>query len=89
MTVTSAELALADQAAKALLEQLGLSTYLYEVEPRDGAWVLRLDCAAPDGWQSVTLALDKAQLLTSLEDTRVRDDLLAAWRRRLAGCKIG
>lgn len=89
MTVTTSELALADQAAKALLEQLGLSAYLYEIEPRDDAWMLRLDCAVPEGWQSTTLELDKRKLLTSLYDGAVRSELLETWRNRLSACKVG
>lgn len=89
MTISTVELALAKEATRILLDELGLAAYLFEVEPRNDAWELRLDCAVADGWQSLRLPLDKAKLLTSLEDPAARADLLAAWRARLASCKVG
>jgi hypothetical protein len=71
MSVSLQELSRAKDAAGALLDQLGLEAYLFEVEPRDGDWLVRIECAIDEGWQTTSLAVGRARLLTS---------------RRTAGC---
>ncbi|OGI46789.1 MAG: hypothetical protein A2637_05200 [Candidatus Muproteobacteria bacterium RIFCSPHIGHO2_01_FULL_65_16] len=77
----------AREAARALLEQLHLAAYLFEVEPRAELWEVRIDCALVDGWQSATIGVDIAQLLGSRADPALRARLLKEWRTRLAACK--
>ncbi|MDX1251097.1 MAG: hypothetical protein IDH49_02345 [Gammaproteobacteria bacterium] len=87
MPTSITELAAAKGAAAALLDELGLEAYLFEVEPREGQWELRVECAVEAGWESVMLPVDKPKLLASREDAAVHAELLAAWRERLAACK--
>lgn len=86
--ITTRDLARTKEAVAALLEQLGLSAYLFEVEPRgDGEpWTVRIDCAAQEGWQSLSLPFDADRLLGSEAEARVRSDMLSEWRHALAGC---
>lgn len=86
MQVTTAELVLARQAASALLDALGLDAYLFEVEPQDGPWEMRIECPVREGWQALQFAVDKDRLLASQTDDRARDELMAEWRQRLASC---
>ena len=88
MAITTRQLAQAKDAATALFEQLGLAEYLFDVEPRDGPWQVRIDCAANGGWQSLILDVDPDQLLRIQEDARARDELLERWRRALSSCKV-
>lgn len=55
MTLSIAELARAREATTELLDELGLDAYLFEVEPRDGQWQLKVDCAiaAEGAWESL------------------------------------
>lgn len=82
-------LAEAREAAGAALEELGLAAYLFEVEPREGPWELRVECAVPEGWETLIVPVDRRQLLASRTDRALRDQLLADWRRALAACITG
>lgn len=70
-----------------LLEQLGLDAYLFEVEPRDGPWEVRIECAHTDGWQTVLLAVELERLLGCRSDGAERTRLLGDWARRLNACR--
>lgn len=86
--ITTRDLAQTKEAVAGLLEQLGLSAYVFEVEPRDdGApWEVRIDCAASGGWQSLSLPIDADRLLQAAAEGSVRADMLSEWRNALAGC---
>lgn len=83
MIATAKDLSEANEAVAALLDQLGLEAYLFEVEPHEGRSGVRVDCARAGIWQSVTMAVDIARLLHSRTDAVVRDQLLADWGKRL------
>jgi hypothetical protein len=85
--ITTAELAQAKEAVSTLLEQLGVAAYLFEIEPREDRWSLRIDCALDEGWQSVALPVDKSLLVASRNDVLVRERLLNEWRPQLGACK--
>lgn len=87
MPASTEELLKAKETAAALLEQLGLVAYLFEVEPREEHWEVRVDCALDQGWQTSVLLVDKVLLLSSLHDPGARERLLQEWGRHLASCK--
>lgn len=85
MNVSTSDLTRARNAAERLLESLGLEAYLYEVEPGENdAWTLVLECATGDGWQRLSCAVDKGELLRSLDEEAVRERLSAELSRRVA-----
>lgn len=84
MILSSAELAAAKDATDALLDELGLEAYLFEVEPQETAWQIKVDCATAEGWQSLTLTVDKQALLESRTDPAVRSRLMGTFRRKLS-----
>ncbi|MCL4470112.1 MAG: hypothetical protein ACYC05_07010 [Sulfuricella sp.] len=84
--VSVADLAQAKTAVGALLEELGLSAYLFAVEPREGAWAVIVECATDSGWQRSELQAG-AELLAGLGDPAARAELLDQWRAHLAACK--
>lgn len=88
MPLSSADLIQAREAAAELLEELGLDAYLFEIEPRDGQWELRVECAIEEGWENVVLPVPKALLLAGRDDVDARQQLLTDWRERLAACKV-
>jgi len=67
-----------------VLDQLGLTAYLFEVEPHEGAWEVRIDCGRLSDWQSTTLAVDGKRLLSSCTNEAVRAELLEEWGKHLA-----
>ena len=68
MPISTDDLLQAREAARTLLERLGLEAYLLEVESRDEQWELRVECVVSDGWQPTTFAIQKASLLRSQEE---------------------
>ncbi len=87
MTISTMELAEAKEATAALLGDLGLAAFLFEVEPRAGRWEVRVECAIESGWQTVVLDVASERLLACRRDAAVRAALAAEWRDRLGACK--
>ena len=87
MKLSIDDLVQAKEATHALLEQLGLATYLFEVEPRDGPWQVRVECAVDGGWQSIVLDVDVQELLKSHTDSGMFEQLLAQWCGHFAACQ--
>lgn len=88
MPLSSADLIQAREAAAELLEELRLDAYLFEIEPRNGQWELRVECAIEEGWETMTLSVPKSLLLAGRDDRAARRRLLTDWRERLAACKV-
>ncbi len=84
MLLSAAELVAAKEATGALLDELGLSTYFFEVEPQENTWRIKVDCATKEGWQSLALTVDKQTLLQSQTDSAVRSHLMDVFRKRLS-----
>lgn len=87
MPASTEELLKAKEMVATLLEQLDLAAYLFEVEPREGHWEVRVDCALDQGWQTSVLLVDKALLLSSPHDPGARERLLQEWGTHLMSCK--
>jgi len=87
MRLSTEDLIQAKEATRTLLERLGLAAYLFEVEPREKLWQVRVDCAVDGGWQSITLDVDLKQLLMCRNDPGVHEQILAQWRKQLAACR--
>jgi hypothetical protein len=86
--LSSIELAKSREVINDMLEQLGLQTYLFEVEPREGMWEVRVECATAAGeWQSIAIPLDHAELTASLSDDAARKSVLAKLATHIAACK--
>lgn len=89
MSVSTTELTRARAATEQLLESLGLAAYLYEVEPGgNGGWTIILECATDDGWQRLSVAVDKRDLLRSVDNHTVRERLAAELSRRVSACQV-
>lgn len=83
MQLSQKQLIEARDTVQSLLEQLGLATYLFEVEPRADHWEVRVECAPDSGWQSSVLNVDEEWLSACRIDGAARDKLLDEWRKRL------
>lgn len=83
VALSTGELIAAKDAVVRLLEELRLAAYLFEVEPREGAWELRMECELEDGWRITHLDIPKEHLLASMYDAKVRASLLRTLRQHL------
>jgi hypothetical protein len=90
MSVLMTELAAAREVTAGLLTELGLDAYLFEIEPRDDLWELKMDCAvnAEDTWETVNFTVPKAMLLNSPSDDAIHQRILSEWRDHLGDCKL-
>lgn len=87
MTVASSELIQARQAISDVLDELGLDAYLFETEPRESQWELKVECAVEGGWSTYTLQVTEQLLTAGSEDTRAHELLLEQCREVLVACK--
>ena len=90
MVVSTSELIKARDTASAILEELKLDAYIYEVEPQNGDWELKVECACDvdGGWEMVTLKVPKQMLLDSDRTHSAKESLFAYWRKKLNRCKL-
>ncbi len=84
---SAGELEQAREATSTLFEELGLAAYLFAIEPREGRWELKVECAIEEGWEAITLPVDIQLLLSSRADPDARKRLLETWAPRLAACR--
>ncbi len=89
MNLSARELAQVREVVGRVLEELGLEAYLFEVEPHEGQWDIRVECAVDDGWETCRLTADKEYLLRGTDDPVVHEVLLDNWREALSACRRG
>lgn len=86
MRVSTSELARTREVVGKVLEELRLDAYIFEVEPGDGQWEIRVECAVADGWETCRLTADKEYLLRGTDDAIVHEVLVDNWREALCDC---
>jgi hypothetical protein len=90
MSLSTLDLAKARFNANAILEELQLDAYIYEVEPHNGDWELKIECACnvDGGWEMITLKVPKDMLLESDQVHSAKESLYAYWKKKLESCKL-
>jgi hypothetical protein len=90
MSISTLDLAKARESANAILKELQLDAFIYEVEPRDDVWELTVECACEvdGGWQTIMLKVPKRMLLDSFDDDKAKQQLFEYWKKMLADCKL-
>lgn len=83
VALTTDELVAAKEAVARLLDELRLAAYLFEVEPREGDWEVRIECELEDGWRITHLDIAKDDILASARDPLMRASLLRTLRTHL------
>lgn len=86
MAVSMSELALAREVVGKILDELRLDAYLFEVQPCEGQWEVKIECATEGGWEAVRLGAAKEYLLRGADDAEVHQVLLDDWREALSAC---
>lgn len=75
----------AREAAREVLEEVGLDNYLFTLDPREAGWELKVEHPVSEGWQTVTLSVDRDLLLACRTDRSARRLLAERWRQRMSG----
>jgi len=83
MEISEQELAQARDTVAELLNQLGLSAYLFAVEPRADHWEVRVECAPNGSWRSSVFSVEEEWLAACRTDRTARNALLAEWDKHL------
>lgn len=87
MELSAEELAQMRMNVTALLDELQLDAYLFDIEPRTGQWEIRVECATDNGWGTFRLTAESDYLLHGRNDAVAHAVLLDNWRDTLAACK--
>jgi len=90
MTLSIIDLAKARETASAILGELQLDAYLFEVEPKDDAWELVVECASEidGGWATIRLQIPNKVMLDGFNDDVANGRFFQYWKKQLATCKI-
>lgn len=87
MPMTSSDLIQARLLIDDILNALEIDAYLFEIEPRDGHWELKVECAVDEGWGSYRVALNETELHAGFSDEEVRNKLKEQCWQSLSGCR--
>ena len=88
MTLSMIELAEIRDVVGKLLDQLKLDAYLFEVEPNEDQWEIKVECAVGnETWETVRLTAKKDILIHGADDAVMHQVLLDNWREALSACK--
>ncbi|MDH5370759.1 MAG: hypothetical protein OEW99_12085 [Gammaproteobacteria bacterium] len=88
MSLSISELATIREVISKLLDELQLESYVFDVEPQEGQWLLMVECAIEEGWQTVTLKANKDYFKHGADDAVFHQLLLDEWREALSTCKV-
>jgi len=88
MKISTDELAEMRRNVTALLDELQLDAYLFEIEPKEAQWEIRVECAVDEGWETFLLTAEKDYLLHGLDDAVAKEVLIDNWSEALASCRI-
>lgn len=86
MIISTLDLTNARETVHSLLEQLQLDAYLFEVEPREGRWLIQIDCGLGEEWQSLELEVENEQLQACKTAGQAREELLTSMDKQFQAC---
>ena len=88
MTLSVVELARVREEVAQLLDELRLDAYLFEVEPQNAHWEVKIECAVTEGWETFRLTAEKQNLLRARDNIETHKQLLNDWRSALTACRV-
>ncbi|MGD8941335.1 MAG: hypothetical protein PVJ72_18300 [Gammaproteobacteria bacterium] len=87
MTLSITEMAEIREVVGKLLDQLELDAYLFEVEPKEDQWEIKVECAVgEESWETVRLTAKKDILFHGADDAVMHQVLLDNWGEALSAC---
>lgn len=87
MTTTTAQIAMIREYVNGLLDGLGLDAYLFEIEPHDDEWKIKVECAIEQGWTNVSIMLDGDSMQASCDNDQLKQQLIDELSQSLCDCK--
>lgn len=87
VTTLTAQLAMIREYVNGLLDGLGLDAYLFEIEPRDDEWEVKVECAIEDGWTNVSFMLNGDRVEASYDNEQLKQQLVDELSQSLCECK--
>lgn len=87
MRVSTLDFVRARDVAARLLDELDLDAWLFEIEPKENHWELKVECATDSGWETVTVGVHQEVLQQCCDDEQKRRALVQEWGGRLRACK--
>lgn len=88
MSISIDELTQARDVVNAILDELQLDAYIFEVEPRNEQWEIIVECAITEGWERFRLSVSRENLLRDVDDAVADQSFLDDWREMLSACKL-
>ena len=67
-----------------LLDEIGLRSYVFNVEQDETNWIILVDFPHHDDWQALDLRVDKDLLRDCLEHPETCQGVSSAWKDKLA-----
>ena len=83
MMPSGTEIREAREAVQRILEGIGLRSFVYTLDPKEGPWQLRIEYTEDGEWQSCSAFVDPVLLRASLRDEATRERLRDALRAKL------
>ena len=83
MKITTNRVEQARDAVEILLDEIGITNYLYDVEPREGQWDIYVECAINDGWGNFQLSVAEEYIVRAKDDAIIHDFLKDEWKDAL------
>jgi molybdenum cofactor biosynthesis enzyme MoaA len=83
MMPSGTEIREAREAVQRILDGMGLRSFVYTLEPKEGPWQLRIEYTEDGEWQSCTASMDPVLLRASLRDEATRERLRDTLRAKL------
>lgn len=90
LSLSTSDLIKARETANKILEELQLDAYLFEIEPRNETWELKIECACEigGGWKSFTIQVPKQSLMDAFVNDTAKQRLFEYLKMKLVACKV-
>lgn len=86
MSYSAAETEAASEAASRILNDIGLGSCRYALEPAGNAWLVHIECPGQGRMTTSTLSVEHHLLYASLDDVAAYEHLRHDWIGTLAEC---
>lgn len=87
MEITSVQLERARETLSTLLDEIGLTDYVFDVEPGEQRWDVNIECAIDQNWECFHLTVDPEYIIRGKDDAIVHQFLLDEWSEALKDCR--
>ena len=87
MEITSNQLERARETLSTLLEEIGLTDYVFDIEPGERRWDVNIECAIDQSWECFHLTADPEYITRGKDDAILHQFLMDEWSEALKDCR--